>query len=256
MAYAESVLDLIGNTPLVRLRRSSTDRADGLVLAKVEYLNPGGSVKDRIAAPDGRRGRGERRAPAGRHDRRADQRQHRRGPGHRRPGPGLPVHLRVPRQGARATRSPCSGPTAPRWSCARPRSTPSHPDSYYSVSDRLVREIPGAWKPDQYANPDNPASHVATTGPEIWEQTEGRITHFVAGIGTGGTITGTGRYLKDVSDGRVQVDRRRPRGLGVLRRQRPAVPGRGRRRGLLADHLRPGGRRPGDRRVATRTASP
>jgi cystathionine beta-synthase len=82
---------------------------------------------------------------------------------------------------------------------------PEHPTSYYSVSDRLVRELPLAWKPDQYSNPNNPASHVATTGPEIWEATEGRITHFVAGIGTGGTITGTGRYLKDVSDGRVQV---------------------------------------------------
>src|SRR5690349_16491129 len=82
---------------------------------------------------------------------------------------------------------------------------PSHPSSYYSVSDRLVREIPGAWKPDQYANPQNPVSHVASTGPEIWEQTEGRVTHFVAGIGTGGTISGAGRYLKEVSDGRVQV---------------------------------------------------
>jgi cystathionine beta-synthase len=73
---------------------------------------------------------------------------------------------------------------------------PEHPDSYYSVSDRLVRETPGAFKPDQYHNPANPAAHEATTGPEIWQQTAGRITHFVAGIGTGGTITGVGRYLK------------------------------------------------------------
>ena len=82
---------------------------------------------------------------------------------------------------------------------------PEDPRSYYSVSDRLVREIPDAWKPDQYSNPNNPLSHYETTGPEIWEQTEGRITHFVAGVGTGGTISGTGRYLKEVSNGKVQV---------------------------------------------------
>jgi cystathionine beta-synthase len=76
---------------------------------------------------------------------------------------------------------------------------PKHPDSYYSVSDRLAAEIPGAWKPDQYSNPEGPASHYATTGPEIWADTEGRVTHFVTGVGTGGTITGTGRYLKEQS---------------------------------------------------------
>ncbi|MFD0852592.1 pyridoxal-phosphate dependent enzyme, partial [Actinomadura adrarensis] len=83
--------------------------------------------------------------------------------------------------------------------------SPEHPDSYYSVSDRLAAEIPNAWKPDQYRNENNPRSHYETTGPEIWEQTEGKVTHFVAGIGTGGTISGAGRYLKEVSDGRVQV---------------------------------------------------
>src|SRR5688572_4318569 len=74
---------------------------------------------------------------------------------------------------------------------------PEDPDSYYSVSDRLVRETPGAWKPDQYSNPANPRSHYETTGPELWKQTDGRITHFVAGVGTGGTISGVGKYLKE-----------------------------------------------------------
>jgi cystathionine beta-synthase len=82
---------------------------------------------------------------------------------------------------------------------------PEDPRSYYSVSDRLVREIPGAWKPDQYSNPNNARSHYETTGPELWAQTDGTITHFVAGVGTGGTVSGTGRYLKDVSGGRVRV---------------------------------------------------
>jgi len=82
---------------------------------------------------------------------------------------------------------------------------PEDPRSYYNVSDRLATEIPGAWKPDQYANPNNPLSHYESTGPELWEQTEGRITHFVAGVGTGGTISGAGRYLKEASGGRVKV---------------------------------------------------
>jgi len=89
---------------------------------------------------------------------------------------------------------------------------PEDPRSYYSVSDRLAREIPGAWKPDQYSNPNNPRSHYETTGPEIWEQTDGRVTHFVAGAGTGGTITGVGRYLKEVTDGRVRIIAADPEG--------------------------------------------
>jgi cystathionine beta-synthase len=82
---------------------------------------------------------------------------------------------------------------------------PEHPDSYYSVSDRLAREIPGAFKPNQFANQNGPRGHFETTGPEIWADTEGAVTHFVAGIGTGGTISGTGRFLKQASEGRVTV---------------------------------------------------
>ncbi len=82
---------------------------------------------------------------------------------------------------------------------------PEHPDSYYTVSDRLARELPGGWKPNQYSNPGGPESHYETTGPEIWNDTDGKITHFVAGVGTGGTISGTGRYLKEVSGGKVKV---------------------------------------------------
>ena len=96
---------------------------------------------------------------------------------------------------------------------------PDSPESYYGVSDRLAREIPGAFKPDQYSNPNGPR-HYETTGPEIWRDTEGKITHFVAGVGTGGTITGTGRYLREVSGDRVRNHRRRPRGVGLLGRHR------------------------------------
>src|SRR6202034_3618289 len=89
---------------------------------------------------------------------------------------------------------------------------PDHPDSYYLVSDRLAAQTEGGWKPNQYTNPDNPGSHYQTTGPEIWEQTEGKVTHFVAGIGTGGTISGTGRDLKEVSGGRGRIGGADPEG--------------------------------------------
>jgi cystathionine beta-synthase len=82
---------------------------------------------------------------------------------------------------------------------------PDHPDSYYSVARRIAEQTPGGWRPDQYSNPENPASHYASTGPEVWAQTDGTVTHFVAGIGTGGTISGAGRYLKEVSGGRVRI---------------------------------------------------
>jgi len=201
MRYAESVIDLMGDTPLVRLS-SVTRGLRPLVLAKVEYLNPGGSVKDRIAV---------RMIEAAEAD------------GRLRPGgtiveptsgnTGVGLALVAQRKGyscifvcpdkvSEDKRNVLKAYGAQVVVCPT-AVAPEHPDSYYSVSDRLVREIEGAWKPDQYSNPEGPASHYETTGPEIWRDTAGRITHFVCGVGTGGTITGTGRYLKEVSAARA-----------------------------------------------------
>ncbi|MGH3673554.1 MAG: pyridoxal-phosphate dependent enzyme, partial [Pseudonocardiaceae bacterium] len=203
MHYAEHIIDLVGNTPLVRLNVVARPLAP-LVLAKVEYFNPGGSVKDRIAV------------------RMVDTAER---SGRLRPGgtiveptsgnTGIGLAIVAQRKGYRCL-FVCPdkvgedklgvlkayGAEVLVCPTAVP---PDHPDSYYSVSERLAQEIDGAWKPDQYSNPDNPASHYHSTGPELWAQTQGRITHFVAGIGTGGTISGTGRYLKEVSEGRVRI---------------------------------------------------
>ncbi len=203
MHYAEHIVDLVGNTPLVRLNVVA-EHLVPLVLAKVEYLNPGGSVKDRIAL---------RMVEAAERS------------GALRPGgtiveptsgnTGVGLALVAQRKGYRCVfvcpdkvgddkRDVLKAYGAEIVVCPTAVAV-DHPDSYYSVSDRLAQEIDGAWKPDQYSNPENPASHYHSTGPELWTQTQGRITHFVAGIGTGGTISGTGRYLKEVSDGRVRV---------------------------------------------------
>jgi cystathionine beta-synthase len=201
--YANDVCELIGNTPLVRLGPVAAGLSP-LVLAKVEFFNPGGSSKDRIA-------------------RRMIDAAEQAGllmpggtivePTSGNTGVGLAIVAQqrgyrcvfvCPDKVSESKRDTLRAYGADVVVC--PTAVPAdHPDSYYSVSDRLARQIPGAWKPDQYANPENPASHYATTGPEIWRQTQGRVTHFVAGIGTGGTITGTGRYLKEVSGGRVRI---------------------------------------------------
>lgn len=203
MRYAEHISDLVGNTPLVKLG-GIAEGLSPLVLAKVEYMNPGGSVKDRIALKmvDEAEASGELR------------------PGGTIVEPtsgntGIGLAMIAQRRGYRCVfvcpdkvgedkRNVLKAYGAEVVVCPT-AVDPDHPDSYYSTSDRLVREIEGAWKPNQYANKNNPASHYEATGPEIWEQTAGRITHFVAGIGTGGTISGTGRYLKEVSGGRVRV---------------------------------------------------
>ena len=203
MRYVSHLIELVGNTPLVRLSKT-TDGTPGLILAKVEYLNPGGSVKDRIAVAMVE----------------AAEREGLLRPGGTiveptsgNTGVGLAMVAQTrgyacvfvcPDKVSEDKRNVLTAYGARVVVCPT-AVEPDHPDSYYSVSDRLVREIAGAWKPDQYSNPHNPRSHYESTGPEIWTQTEGRITHFVAGIGTGGTISGAGRYLKEVSGGRVQV---------------------------------------------------
>jgi len=203
--YAEHISDLVGNTPLVRL--SSVVKDAGVVctvLAKVEYLNPGGSVKDRIAVRmvDAAEKSGELQ-PGGTIVE----------PTSGNTGAGLALVAQkrgyhcvfvCPDKVGEEKRNVLKAYGAEVVVC--PTSVaPDHPDSYYSVSDRLVREIEGAWKPNQYANPEGPNSHYASTGPEIWADTDGNITHFVTGVGTGGTISGTGRYLKEVSGGAVRV---------------------------------------------------
>jgi len=198
--YVNSLLDLIGNTPLVRLSRT-LDLPDGggdggpLVLAKVEYLNPGGSVKDRIATRmiEAAEASGELQ-PGGTIVE----------PTSGNTGVGLAMVAQAkgyhcifvcPDKVSEDKRNVLKAYGAEVVVCPT-AVAPEHPDSYYNVSDRLSSQ-PGAWKPDQYSNPHNPRSHYETTGPEIWAQTDGKITHFVCGVGTGGTISGIGRYLKE-----------------------------------------------------------
>lgn len=194
MEYSNSLLDLVGNTPLVKLN-ATAEGVRPLVLAKVEYLNPGGSVKDRIATRmiDAAEASGELQ-PGGTIVE----------PTSGNTGVGLAMVAQqrgykcvfvCPDKVSEDKRNVLRAYGAEVVVCPT-AVAPEHPDSYYNVSDRLSTQ-PGAWKPDQYSNPHNPRSHYETTGPEIWRQTEGRITHFVAGVGTGGTISGVGRYLKE-----------------------------------------------------------
>ncbi|ASR38007.1 cystathionine beta-synthase [Prauserella marina] len=203
MEYAEHVIDLVGNTPLVRLN-ALTEGLSPLVLAKVEYVNPGGSVKDRIALRmvEAAEASGELK-PGGTIVE----------PTSGNTGVGLAIVAQrkgyhcvfvCPDKVSEDKRNVLKAYGAEVVVCPT-AVAPEHPESYYSVSDRLVDEIDGAWKPNQYANPQNPESHYHSTGPEIWRQTEGKVTHFVAGVGTGGTISGTGRYLKDISEGGVRI---------------------------------------------------
>ncbi|WP_072803431.1 cystathionine beta-synthase [Rhodococcoides yunnanense] len=203
MRIAQHVTELIGNTPLVKLSSVVGDNA-GTVAAKIEYLNPGGSSKDRIAVKmiDAAEASGELK-PGGTIVE----------PTSGNTGVGLALVAQqrgykcvfvCPDKVGEDKRNVLRAYGAEVVVCPT-AVAPEDPNSYYSVSDRLVREIDGAWKPNQYANPAGPQSHYETTGPEIWADTDGKITHFVAGVGTGGTISGTGKYLKEVSGGTVKV---------------------------------------------------
>ena len=203
MKYANSVIDLIGNTPLVRLN-SVTKGLKPTILVKVEYVNPGGSSKDRIATRiiDDAEAKGLLK-PGGTIVE----------PTSGNTGIGLALVAQqrgykcvfvLPDKVGEDKRNVLLAYGAEI--VVTPTSVaPESPDSYYSVSDRLAQEIPGAFKPNQYSNLNGPLSHYETTGPEIWRDTEGKITHFVAGVGTGGTISGVGKYLKEVSAGAVTV---------------------------------------------------
>ena len=258
MKFAEHIVDLVGDTPLVKLA-SVTEGIEATVLAKIEYLNPGGSVKDRIALKMVEAAEASGELQPGGVIVEPTSGNTGVGPGARRPAPGLLVHLRVPRQGLRGQAQRAQGlrrrgRRLPDRRARRTTPTPTTP-----TSDRLVRETPGAWKPDQYSNPNGPLSHYETTGPEIWRDTDGRVTHFVTGAGTGGTISGAGRYLREVSadreGGRVRVVAADPEGSVYSGGTRPPLPRRGRRRGLLALGLRPRPGRRGRRRSPTPSPS-
>jgi cystathionine beta-synthase len=191
----DSFIDAMGNTPLVRLRRV-TQGVRPTILAKLEMLNPGGSVKDRI---------GLRMIEAAERE------------GHLKPGGtiveptsgntghGLAIAAAI--RGYRCIFVMPDKMSQEKVALLRAYGAevvitptavaPESPESYYRVADRLTEEIPGAFQPNQYFNQENPQAHYETTGPEIWEQTDGKIDVLVVGVGTGGTITGTGRYLKE-----------------------------------------------------------
>jgi cystathionine beta-synthase len=198
--YAETILDLVGNTPLVRLSRVTRDlgplERQPLILAKLEMLNPGGSVKDRIGLPMIEAAeRAGLLKPGGTIIE----------PTSGNTGHGLAIAAAL--KGYRCIFVMADKQSSEKQSLLRAYGAevvlcptnvaPESPESYYSVAARLARDIPGAFKPDQYWNMENPTAHERTTGPEIWEQTEGRLTHFVASVGTGGTISGTGHYLRE-----------------------------------------------------------
>lgn len=203
MTIHNNLSELIGDTPLVKLHHV-TDGVKATIAVKVEYFNPGGSSKDRIA---------ERIIDAAERS------------GQLKPGgviveptsgnTGVGLALVALQRGYRTIFTLPDKVSESKRAVLRAYGAevvvtptdagPDDPRSYYQVAERLANTIPGGFRPNQYDNPNGPLSHYYTTGPEIWEATDHKVTHFVAGIGTGGTISGTGKYLKEVSDGAVTV---------------------------------------------------
>src|SRR4051812_5341437 len=190
-----SILDTIGETPVIRLSRIAAGVKPEIV-AKAEQFNPGGSIKDRVAL---------RLIEAAEQDGRLRAGGTIIEPTSGNTGTGLAIAARL--KGYRVIAVMPDKMSREKIDLLRAYGAevvvaptevaPDSPASYYRVADRLTAEIPGAFQPNQYANPANPEAHYRSTGPEIWEQTAGQITHLVAGVGTGGTITGTGRFLKE-----------------------------------------------------------
>jgi cystathionine beta-synthase len=190
----DSILDTVGDTPLIRLSRIGAGLTPQIV-AKVEYFNPGGSIKDRVAM---------RMVEAAEADGSLKPGGTIVEPTSGNTGTGLAIAARI--KGYRVIAVMPDKMSQEKIDLLRAYGAevvvtptdvdPDSPQAYYRVADRLTREIPGAFQPNQYANPANPETHYLTTGPELWEQSGGRITHLVVGVGTGGTITGTGRFLK------------------------------------------------------------
>ena len=194
MKYYNNIIETIGNTPLVRLNK--VNDSDALVLAKVETFNPGHSIKDRMALKmfddaekDGRLQPGGTiiEGTSG--------------------NTGMGLALAAIQKGYKCIFVLADKQSKEKMDILRAVGAqvevcptdvdPEDPRSYYSVSKRLSEEIPNSWYVNQYDNPSNAVAHYESTGPEIWEQTDGKITHLVVGVGTGGTISGTAKYLKE-----------------------------------------------------------
>jgi cystathionine beta-synthase len=195
MKYAKNIIETIGNTPLVKINNITKD-IPALVLAKIETTNPGNSIKDRMALKmieDAEKS------------------------GKLKPGgtiiegtsgnTGMGLAIAAVIKGYKCIFTSTDKQSKEKFDALRafgaevivcPTNVePEDPRSYYSVSSRLVKEVPNSWKPNQYDNPSNAQAHYESTGPEIWEQTDGKITHLVVGVGTGGTISGTAKFLKE-----------------------------------------------------------
>src|SRR5687768_3265781 len=191
----DSILDTVGETPLVRLSRIGAGVKPQIV-AKLESFNPGGSIKDRVAI---------RLVEAAERDGRLRPGGTIIEPTSGNTGTGLAIAARL--KGYRVIAVMPDKMSKEKIDLLRAYGAevvvaptdvaPDSPQSYYRVADRITEEIPGAFQPNQYANPANPETHYLTTGPELWRQSGGQLTHLVVGVGTGGTITGTAKYLKE-----------------------------------------------------------